>query len=116
MRKIVAAVCNNCQMVNTCVLKVEADPVGDYSKCRKVLTELGMPDASGSKCILSLALSLSLSLSVFFSLSLYLSIYLSVYLSIFISVSFSLSLNNYRLMYYGCSLNIVFFSQNFVIF
>ena len=102
MRKIVAAVCNNCQMVNTCVLKVEADPVGDYSKCRKVLTELGMPDASGNQCILSLALSLSL--------------FLSIYLSIFISVSFSLSLNNYRLMYYGCSLNIVFFSQNFVIF
>ena len=30
------------------VSKIEADPVGDYTKCRKVLTELGMPDASGN--------------------------------------------------------------------
>jgi hypothetical protein len=25
----------------------QADPVGDYTKCRKVLAELGMADASG---------------------------------------------------------------------
>jgi len=32
------------------VSKIEADPVGDYSKCRKVLIELGMPDASDEDC------------------------------------------------------------------
>lgn len=32
------------------VSKIEADPVGDYSKCRKVLSELGMPDASDEDC------------------------------------------------------------------
>ena len=31
------------------VSKIEADPVGDYSKCRKVLSELGLYDASGIK-------------------------------------------------------------------
>ena len=29
------------------VSKIEADQVGDYTKCRKVLAELGMPDVSG---------------------------------------------------------------------
>jgi len=32
------------------VSKVEADPVGDYRKCRKVMTELGMPDVSDDDC------------------------------------------------------------------
>merc|ERR1719312_1107468 len=32
------------------VSKIEADPVGDYTKCRKVLTELGMPDVSDEDC------------------------------------------------------------------
>jgi len=32
------------------VSKVEADPVGDYTKCRKVLAELGMPDVSDEDC------------------------------------------------------------------
>jgi len=32
------------------VSKIEADPVGDYSKCRKVMSELGMPDASEEDC------------------------------------------------------------------
>merc|ERR1719369_1092860 len=32
------------------VSSVEADPVGDYTKCRKVMTELGMPDASDEDC------------------------------------------------------------------
>ena len=32
------------------VSKVEADPVGDYSKCRKVMAELGMPDVSEEDC------------------------------------------------------------------
>ena len=32
------------------VSKVEADPVGDYTKCRKVMAELGMPDVSEEDC------------------------------------------------------------------
>ena len=29
------------------VSKIEADPVGDFTKCRKVLAQIGMPDVSG---------------------------------------------------------------------
>ena len=32
------------------VSKVEADPVGDYTKCRKVMAKLGMPDVSEEDC------------------------------------------------------------------
>lgn len=32
------------------VSKIEADPVGDYTKCRKVMTQLGMPDVSDEDC------------------------------------------------------------------
>ena len=32
------------------VSKVEADPVGDYTKCRKVMAQLGMPDVSEEDC------------------------------------------------------------------
>ena len=31
----------------------QADPVGEYAKCRKVLAELGMADASGTINLLS---------------------------------------------------------------